>query len=246
MDPEYAAHYRELYVKHWWWRAREAFIVDVLDRRHTAGNGERRILDVGCGDGLLFEQLSRFGEVEGIEPDPSAVTPGGPWSNRIMLQPFDETFRPGHRYAQVLLLDVLEHVADPSSMLRRAVELLEPGGFVIVTVPAFPALWTTHDDLNRHFARFTRRSLEDLAAGAGARIETCRYFFHWLAPAKLAMRLKESVLRSEPKTPEIPPRWLNTGLERLSRLEQVTVSRLPIPFGTSLLAVLVDAGHPTS
>jgi SAM-dependent methyltransferase len=246
MDTEYAAQYGQLYANHWWWRAREAFIVDELERRHTAGEAARRILDVGCGNGLLFEQLSRFGDFEGIEPDRSAVTPDGPWSSRILLQPFDETFQPGHRYAQVLLLDVLEHVADPRSMLRRAVELLEPGGFVIVTVPALPALWTTHDDLNRHYARFTRRSLADLADGAGARVETCRYFFHWLAPVKLAVRLKESVVRSEPKSPGIPPGWLNTGLERLSRLEQITVSRLPIPFGTSLLAVLVDPGHPTS
>jgi trans-aconitate methyltransferase len=243
MDPEYAGNYGELYAGHWWWRAREAFILDALGRRLTGGAAGRRILDVGCGDGLLFEQLSRFGEVEGIEPDPSCVTPGGPWSSRITMQAFDETFQPGHRYDQILLLDVLEHVEDAAAMLRRSIELLEPHGFVLVTVPAFPALWTSHDELNRHYTRYTRSSLEKLARGCGARIETSRYFFHWLVAAKLAVRLKESVAGAEPSTPAIPPRWLNLALARLSRLEQVTVSRLPVPFGTSLLAVLVDAGR---
>jgi hypothetical protein len=108
-------------------------------------------------------------------------------------------------------------------------------------VPAVPALWTSHDELNKHHARFTRASLVELSHASGARIETSRYFFHWLAPAKLVVRLKESIVPAEPKSPKVPPAWLNAFLERASRLEQLTVSRAPIPFGASLLAVLVDA-----
>jgi 2-polyprenyl-3-methyl-5-hydroxy-6-metoxy-1,4-benzoquinol methylase len=243
MDPEYAARYAELHATHWWWRAREAFVLGVLERRRGAAGG--RILDVGCGDGLLFGELSRLGEVEGVEPCPSMVTPDGPWSSRIAVRPFDETFRPGHHYGQVLFLDVLEHADDPASMLAHALELLEPGGFVLVTVPALPALWTRHDDLNRHRARYTRGSLDRLALAAGARVETARYFFHWLVPVKLAVRLKESVVPGEPSTPGIPPRPVNAALEHASRLEQATVSRLRLPFGASLLAVLVPGGTAT-
>ena len=243
MDPEYAARYAELHATHWWWRAREAFVLDALERRRGAVGG--RILDVGCGDGLLFGELARLGDVEGVEPDAAVVTPDGPWSSRIAVRPFDETFRPAYRYAQVLFLDVLEHVDDPVSMLAHALELLEPGGFVLVTVPALPALWTSHDDLNRHRARYTRRGLDRLARAAGARVETTRYFFHWLVPVKLAVRLKESVVPAEPRTPGIPPRLLNEALERASRVEQATVSRLRVPFGASLLAVLVPGGTAT-
>lgn len=246
MDPEYAARYRRLHANHWWWRAREAFIIDVLERRRGAGPADGRILDVGCGDGLLFERLSRYGEVEGVEPDRASVTPDGRWSSRITVGPFDDTFDPGHRFAQVLMLDVLEHVADPSAMLRRAMEVLEPGGFAIVTVPALPALWTRHDVLNHHHVRYTRTALEARAVEAGARVESARYFFHWLAPVKLAVRLKESLVRDEPRSPEIPPRWLNAALASLSRAEQLTVSRLPVPFGSSLLAVLVPAAPERS
>jgi SAM-dependent methyltransferase len=240
MDPDYLAQYRDLYANHWWWRAREAFILDALGQRRAA-QAKGRILDIGCGDGLFFDQLSRFGEVEGVEPDASIVTPDGPWASRIAICRFDETFQPGHRYDQILVLDVLEHVADPSALLHHAIRLLEPEGFMIVTVPAIPALWTSHDDLNEHRARYTRQSLDALARTAGARVERSSYFFQWLAAAKLAVRLKESLRQPEPKSPEIPPRWLNVLLERVSRLEQETVSRLPMPFGASLLAVLVDA-----
>ncbi len=237
MDPKYALLYKKLYDEHWWWRAREDFILSTVESLHESGT-RGAILDVGCGDGLVFEKLSRFGSVEGIEMDPTAVVPTGPWASRIHVHPFDESFQPGHRYALVLLLDVLEHFADPLSRLRYALELLEPHGAILVTVPAFRALWTSHDVLNHHFTRYTRGSLEDLAHRAGAHVETSRYFFQWMIPFKLAVRLKESVFRPVPDTPRIPPAWLNRALYRLSRLEQKTISRWRIPFGSSLLAVL--------
>jgi SAM-dependent methyltransferase len=236
MDPEYALRYRELYEKHWWWRAREDLILETIDRlRPSAGSA---ILDVGCGDGLFFEKLSRYGSVEGIEMDPTGVTPGGRWASQIHVQPFDERFQPGRRYGLVLLLDVLEHFPDPEVRLTRALQLLEPGGAIVVTVPAFRSMWTSHDVLNRHFTRYTIGSLERLAREAGARVETSRYFFQWMSPLKLALRLREAIVHPAPQTPRIPRDWLNRALYRLSRLEQKAISRWPIPFGSSLLAVL--------
>jgi SAM-dependent methyltransferase len=243
MNPEYALRYRELYEKHWWWRAREDLIMETLEHLIPPGAGGA-ILDVGCGDGLFFERLSRLGSVEGIEMDPTGVTTDGPWASRIRVQPFDESFQPARRYSLVLLLDVLEHFANPLPGLRRALELLEPRGAVVVTVPAFRALWTSHDVLNRHFTRYTRDSLGDLARRAGSRMESSRYFFQWMSPLKLAVRLTEAVLRPVPATPRIPPGWLNRALYRLSRLEQRTISRWPVPFGSSLLAVLRHEGTP--
>ena len=43
-----------------------------------------RVLDVGCGDGLFFDRLERFGRVEGLEPDPSLVTDPR-WRDRIRI-----------------------------------------------------------------------------------------------------------------------------------------------------------------
>jgi len=240
MDPEYALRYRDLYERHWWWRARSDRIVEALKALCPAGT-RPAILDVGCGDGLFFETLARFGDVEGVEMDVANVAPAGRWASRIRVQPFDASFRPGRRYGLVLLLDVLEHFAEPLPCLRRAVELLEEGGAVLVTVPAFRAQWTTHDEINRHFTRYTLATLTELARAAGARVEEARYFFHWTSPVKLAVRLKEAIVATPPASPRIPPPWLNEALYRFSRLEQKTLGRLPLPFGSSLIAVLRSA-----
>jgi len=242
MDPDYARVYRSLYERHWWFRAREAFLLSFVERLRPPDQ-TWSILDVGCGDGLLFDELSRFGQVEGVESDGSIVDPAGRWASQIRVQPF-EAFEPGHTYSLITLLDVLEHVADPEPFLRHAIDLLEPTGAAIVTVPAFRALWTSHDDLNAHVNRFSRASLNDLAERAGAHIVTSRYFFHWVAPLKLAARAKESILGSRPRPPQTPARWLNGALYALSRLEQQSLSRLPIPFGSSLLTVLRRGDTP--
>lgn len=236
MDRHYAEHYRDLYREHWWWRAREDLVLATLARLRPAGQWGQ-ILDIGCGDGLFFDKLLPLGQVEGIEMDPAGVTPGGRWRDRIQVRPFDEDFRPGKRYGLVLMLDVLEHFADPLACLRRALDLLEPDGRLLITVPAFRSLWTSHDDLNHHFTRYTRGGLASLVRQAGGQVHRARYFYRWMYPIKLATHFKEAILPVAPATPRIPPAWLNGLLYRLSRLEQEIIGPLPLPFGSSLLLV---------
>jgi len=239
VQTEYAAEYATLFHGHWWWRARESFILDVLSSLSLPRGA--RILDVGCGDGLFFNRLSVYGEVEGVEVDGASVTPNGPWADRIRVQPFDESFDPGTSYSLVVMLDVLEHLGDPVAALHRALHLLEPGGSLLLTVPSFRALWTSHDDLNQHVTRYTRRGLDAQVRAASGEIVLSRYFFHWMFPAKLAARAQESVRGADPKPPRIPPRAVNETLRRISIAEQKTLSRLPVPFGSSLLAVVIPA-----
>jgi 2-polyprenyl-3-methyl-5-hydroxy-6-metoxy-1,4-benzoquinol methylase len=231
---EYGDLYRELYMRHWWWRAREKLILKTLRARQPA-QGWKDILDVGCGDGLFFDQLLQFGEVEGVESSAPLVNPEGAHRSRIHICPFDENFQPGKQFSLILMLDVLEHLADPAATLRRALALLAPAGMLLVTVPAFNALWTNHDLLNQHVTRYTRRTFRALAGQAGMEIQVERYFFQWLFPLKLATRVLERVLNLQPHTPRVPPAPINTSLYLLSLFEQNTWGALPWPFGTSLM-----------
>lgn len=237
MEPAYARDYRNLYERHWWWRAREELVLDTLAGLRPDGNWGR-ILDVGCGDGLFFEKLSALGDVEGVEMDPTGMDPAGPSASRIRVQPFDERFQPGHRYGLIVMLDVLEHFSDSGAALRRAVDLLAPDGRILITVPAFRTLWTSHDELNRHYTRFSRRELVKVVEGAGGVVESCRYIFQWMAPLKLAQHVKEKILPAEPRVPRVPPDWINRLLRGLTRAEGKVLSVVSPPFGSSLLAVV--------
>jgi hypothetical protein len=99
------------------------------------------------------------------------------------------------------------------------------------------SLWTRHDDLNHHFTRYDKTSFAALAATAGMRIEEARYFFHWVAGAKIATRFKETLIPGDPASPTVPASWVNRALYAMSRLEERVLGRLDIPYGSSLLVV---------
>ena len=235
MDPSYAQRYRDLATRHWWWRARNDSVREVAARL-LGSRRDAAILDIGCGDGVLFPFFSRFGDVVGIEPDPGVVSEDSPWRQRIQIRPFDESFSPGRRYDLIVMLDVLEHLEDPSRALRQVHDLLKDDGRLLLTVPAFQLLWTHHDELNRHFRRYTKSGLFSVAQGAGLHVLESWYAFQWLFLAKLVERARERVAGPSPPE-EVPPDRLNEMLYRVCAAEQRLTGRI-MPFGSSLLAVI--------
>ena len=235
MDADYTLRYGELYRHHWWWRAREAFLMTQIVALAPRG-GFGPILDVGCGAGFFFDQLAAYGTPEGVEASREFAAQARP-DYRIHYCPFDERFVPGKKYGLVLMLDVLEHLDDDVAALRCALNLLKDDGILLVTVPAFRSIWTAHDDLNHHVTRYTAASLQRSADAAGMRIMHSRYFFHWLFLAKLLLHYKEKLIRPVPRVPVVPPPWLNRSMLRLCRLEEKTVpDALAMRLGSSLLA----------
>jgi SAM-dependent methyltransferase len=233
MDPAYAAAYADLYDQHWWWRAREDYLLERLEKQ-ARGRSDFRILDVGCGDALFFDHLSEFGEVRGIEPDARLLS-DGKWRSAIHVGTLDD-FSAGEPFDWILMLDVLEHIREPLPALQRVRDLADPGASLFVTVPAFESLWTRHDELNRHFARYDQAGLARLLGIAGWEPVDLAYFFHWPAPLKLLVKLKEAILPGEPGVESVPPAPINRAAMTLSRFEQRMFARLRLPFGTSLYA----------
>lgn len=243
----YAKNYRRLWEDHWWWRARRRFVLDRLEalsrRRRLAG-----ILDVGCGDGLFFDELSRFGEPWGVEPDAGLVDPGGKWAPRIKLAAFGDEGEDGRRYDLILMLDALEHMQDDAAAARRAARLLRPGGFLLLTVPALPSLWSVHDEANRHFRRYTRDGLRSVLEGAGLAVEELGYYFGWPVLPMYARKLLGGGRRGSGAGDYSvlpPPRPVNAVLLAASSLEQALTGRGGTPIGSSLFA-LARSPEPSS
>ncbi|MHB1297056.1 MAG: class I SAM-dependent DNA methyltransferase [Gemmatimonadaceae bacterium] len=236
MDPGYGAQYARLYRTHWWWRAREEYLVRLLERTLGAGPAGA-VLDFGCGDGLLFPALSRFGVPYGIEPDASLLDPAGPWRSSISTEPLRHDEGETGRYRLIVALDVLEHIAEPAPIVRELARRLRPGGWFVATVPAFQSLWTAHDDLNHHVRRYRLVELEALARDAGLEVVESRYLFSWVAIAKWIVGRIERVVRRAPASPTVPAAPVNAALLALSRLEHALLAGTRPPFGSSAMVV---------
>lgn len=238
MDSKYGEAYRRLYEEHWWWRARERIVLKELHALNPTDSWGS-ILDVGCGDALFFPKLSNLGAVEGIEPDGSLISRESAERWTVHVRPFDPSFQGRGPFDLILFLDVLEHISEPEEALAHALDLLTPKGVVLVTVPAFPVLWTSLDEVNHHFLRYTKSSFGRLAQKVGMRILSQRYLFHWLFAPKLVQRGLEFFSGKEkpPGIPRLPPKGLNSAMVLLSRVEEAVLRPVRFPFGSSLLVV---------
>ena len=234
MEAAYTAAYSRLYREHWWWRVREQILLRKVREILSGRSRDAHILDVGCGAGLFFDALEAFGHVEGIESDRVTVEQSGRWRSRIHLGEL-ATFKADVAYDLVLLLDVLEHVRHPDRLLRQSAGLLAPHGVMLITVPAFGWLWTSHDDLNHHVKRYTANEMRRLLQSAGLEVMETRYLFQSLVLPKLLVRAREALTSPSGSVPRIPRRLLNVALEGWFRVENGIAGWLP--FGGSVLAV---------
>ena len=240
MDSDYELQTHRAEDRHWWYRGRRTVIEGLV-----AGLGlppQARILDAGCGSGRNMIELARHGSVTGVELSATSVElarardSGEVIEGSVLELPFEND-----SFELAVSLDVIEHLQDDLGALRELHRVVAPGGGLLVTVPAYPWLWSGHDEVNHHHRRYTRRSLQSVAERAGWRQVRTTYFNSLLLPVAILLRVIE---RFNTKTTEssldlwVPPAPLNWTLERPLALEAAVIGRGGrIPAGLSLLAL---------
>jgi SAM-dependent methyltransferase len=233
----------EVDERHWWYRGRREVIRAELDALPLGADAQ--VLDAGCGSGRTMQELEDYGTVRGIELDADAaelarsrghgeVTVGRleqlPWS--------DGTFD------LITSLDVIEHTPDDRATLAELLRVCRPGGWLIVTVPAYQALWSSHDIANHHYRRYARRSLRLASAEAGWQVVRVTSFNSLLLPPAAAFRLAQRRRAANGNGASsnelrLGPVWLNKVLETPLRLEaRWLASGHSLGAGLSLLAIL--------
>jgi len=236
----------ELDDRHWWYRGRRRIIRAELDRLPLPANAS--VLDAGCGSGRTLEELSPYGDVYGIELDPGAADVArARGRGEVQIGRLEELPWEDGRFDLITCLDVIEHTPDDRVTLRELRRVSRPGGFLLVTVPAYQGLWSTHDVANHHYRRYSRSRLRAAARDAGWGVVRMTSFNGLLLAPAAAVRLAERRRLREPDSdykPELTlgPDWLNSLLEQPLRIEaRWLASGRTMPAGLSLLAVLENS-----
>ena len=230
---------------HWWYRGRRRIIQAELDR--LALPNPARVLDAGCGSGRTLQELVRYGAVEGIELSPDAAEVAARRGyGEVTVGRLEELPWSGDTFDLITCLDVIEHTPDDRAALRELRRVSKPAGWLLVTVPAYPALWSVHDEANHHYRRYLRGSLQQAALDAGWQVARITSFNSLLLAPAAAVRLaqrRRSHTNSYSPDLTLGPDWLNDTLERLLRAEARWLARgRTLPVGLSLLALLRNQG----
>lgn len=146
-----------------------------------------RLLDIGCGwEARLLRSVEPYVE-RAVGVDFKAPTLSTPKLTTVTATlseklPFADT-----EFDVVTLLAVLEHLSFPGAMVGEIFRVLKPGGQVVLTVPSFAAKPVLEflafrvgvisaTEIRDHKRYYDRKSLEELFAGSGLRIDRHRYF----------------------------------------------------------------------
>ena len=156
-------------------------------------SASKQLVDFGAGCGTFAKSLRDSGcRVICIEPDPFQ-------RQRLIAQGF-EAFTtidslPDDSVSLLFSLNVFEHIEDDQQAMRQVYQKLQPGGVLLVYVPAFDCLWSSLDDKVCHYRRYTKTTLRRLAEGANLVVEKVQYADSLGFLAALVFRL----LRKSPK-----------------------------------------------
>jgi 2-polyprenyl-3-methyl-5-hydroxy-6-metoxy-1,4-benzoquinol methylase len=156
-------------------RATGARLLDLVARFVPRG----RLLDVGCGPGLLLDEARRRGyETTGIELSRASAAHARDALGLVVHELALEDFADEHGFDVVVLADVIEHLDDPVDGIARCAALLAPGGVLCVVTPD-PSSATARLAGRRwwgyvpaHTCLLPRRTLRELLAAAGLVVST--------------------------------------------------------------------------
>lgn len=176
--------------RHFWEISRTRFVWKLIRKYFPDVHS---VADIGCGDCAVLSVLAKKYSLCSFVGVDTALS-------EEMLKEMKSVLPENVQLANdwgyltgkselVLLLDVLEHVANPGAFLADLYKRILPGGSMIVTVPAFQSLFSEHDIFLQHYRRYAYPALRKELEVAGFQIITGGYFFSLLLLPRIIQKI---------------------------------------------------------
>ena len=238
MEAQSIREYEQLEKYYWWFVGRRHVIEKVL-KRYFLGR-QLRILDWGCGPGGNFQFLEKYGQVLGVDASDEAIRACGEKGIQQVIKAGDlSEFKSDIKFDLITNFDVLEHIQEDDKFLLDLQKFLIPGGYVLVTVPAYQFLWSGLDELLGHKRRYTKKEICQKFRRSGYEVFMASYFFFFLSPAfilyRMIQKIKKSNTTSLNQSVSKLPKIVNWLFTKILFLEALIVPYLNLPFGTSII-----------
>ena len=234
MDKAFYRKFFEVQKKHWWFVSKKKIVLDFIDR-YLSTNDNHKILDIGCGSGLMLNALEQIGDTYGMDMSDEAIN----FSREIFSGTVKKGMLPDNIPYDVVALDVIEHVDDDRASLTAIRSHIVEGGQAIISVPACMFLWSEHDVLNEHKRRYTLEELKGKLIEAGFTIEKISYFNTFLFPLISLVRIINNLLKRKGASEiDLPHPAINFIVEQIFSLEKYFLRVMNFPIGVSVLAVV--------
>ena len=243
MDPAEYDYLYKLEDDLWWFVGMRRIVGNLLERYFSKPVGPPlKVLDAGCGTGGQIAQLEGWGQVTAFDFYPKAAEMSATRrSGRILIASIDEIPLEDESFDLVTALDVVCQLPSPrdQTALDELARVLKPGGTLVVRVPAFQALYGSHDRTLHTEHRYTAGEMTAKMRKAGLQPIQATYANTFLFPVALVRRMLARVTGKAPTESDVRavPAPLNTALRLVLDLESEILKHTSLPFGLSVIAL---------
>ena len=141
--------------------------------RRLVPRDARTVLEIGCGGGGFGSRLSLGRQYLGVEPDPTSaatararVAAAGA-GGEVRLGRVEDVVEADRQFDLVCAFEVLEHLEDDEAALSAWVERVRPGGWLLLSTPAFDARMAAWDEVVGHYRRYEPDGMRALLEAQG-------------------------------------------------------------------------------
>ena len=239
----HSSEYRNIYRNeefHFFYRANHFLALSLL-KKFSTKKPKMRILDAGCGTGLLAHRLKQFGKVEAIDISTYAVKFAKKRNINAKIASVEKIPAKSNHFDAVVCLDVIYHQAVKNDLaaLREIYRVLKPNGILIMRVPANKWLLRSIDKQVETRERYNINEIKQKLKKANFKILKISYTNFLLLPPAIASWLSEKFSKNpEAKSPLIKlPSYFNNLLSLVLIGENLLLNWIDLPAGLGIIAV---------
>lgn len=241
MEKSYELTYHALEENHWWFVARRDIILKLIRKLNI--HKTEKILEIGCSGGPLMRSLKNrgFTNLYGIDISHDAIDlcKARNIENVAVMDGAKTQFK-NEEFDVIIASDVLEHIEDDSAALAEWYRILKPNGKLLLFVPVHSFLWSSHDEVNKHFRRYAKVLLMNKLEKEHFIWDRISYWnFILFFPIYVLRTLQRLLKRTSVSKNQLhgSNRFIDAILVTILKMENLLLEFIDFPMGVSLFAV---------
>jgi 2-polyprenyl-3-methyl-5-hydroxy-6-metoxy-1,4-benzoquinol methylase len=170
---------------HFWMQWRFYFLVKILQKIKININKKLKIMDLGCGNGILSNQIEeRFNvNVDRVDSSIDMLKKNEKVRGKLICYNIGQKISKfKNKYDLIFLFDVIEHVKNDKKFFYDIIYHLKPGGILIINVPSLQIFYSKYDKAVGHLRRYCKKDFDKLIDNKIAQIISVDYWGVFLIP----------------------------------------------------------------
>jgi SAM-dependent methyltransferase len=221
----------------WWYVARRKLLRDAVVQA-LRDKREARILDLGCTAQLEFTDSPYLRTLSAHSSLPVLALQQMEGCQNLICSRMEELALASNSFDAIVAGDILQSLPDDLIALREMRRVLKDGGWLCLTVPAYPFLWGEDDEARGHQRRYIASELRRKLNNSGFEIARVSYLVAAGFFPSILERMGKNVFKKSIALHRALagiPGWANSGMILLLDCERQLIRYINLPFGTRLV-----------